>query len=79
MTTKPFPLPVRMVGAGSQPDDGEELQYLDMPRGMNTFSMPSVPDNADPDAILIAPIRRRENAQVADERRKKRSMAQRKW
>ena len=44
---KDFPLPVRMVGPGSQPVEDEELQYLAMPRGMNTFRMPIVPERAD--------------------------------
>ena len=45
---KDFPLPVRMIGPGSQPaDDDGELQYLAMPRDMNTFSMPRVPEAAD--------------------------------
>ena len=38
-----FPLPVRMVGPGSQPDDADELEYLPMPREMNTFRMPRCP------------------------------------
>src|SRR5664279_3531862 len=48
---KDFPLPVRMVGSGSQPGEDEELQYLEMPRGMNTFQMPVVPENADGAAL----------------------------
>jgi len=51
---KDFPLPVRMVGAGSQPADDDELQYLEMPRGMNTFRMPLVPERADPVALRDA-------------------------
>ena len=51
---KDFPLPVRMVGAGSQPVEDEELQYLDMPRDMNTFRMPLVPERADPLALREA-------------------------
>jgi hydrogenase-1 operon protein HyaF len=46
-----FPIPVRMTGPGSQPDDGDELQYLAMPREMNTFRMPLVPDEAEPSAL----------------------------
>ena len=41
-----FPIPVRMTGPGSQPVDGDELQYLAMPREMNTFRMPVVPERA---------------------------------
>jgi hydrogenase-1 operon protein HyaF len=51
--SKAFPLPVRMIGPGSQPDD-EELQYLEMPKGMNTFSMPSVPESDDVAALRQA-------------------------
>jgi hydrogenase-1 operon protein HyaF len=43
---KPFPLPVRVVGPGSQVEE-EELQYLAMPRGMAMFEMPRVPPRAD--------------------------------
>jgi hydrogenase-1 operon protein HyaF len=51
---KDFPLPVRIVGSGSQPVDDEELQYLEMPRGMNTFQMPIVPEEADTAALAEA-------------------------
>lgn len=51
---KDFPLPVRMVGAGSQPGEGEDLQYLEMPRDMNTFRMPMVPERADAAALAAA-------------------------
>ncbi len=52
---KDFPLPVRMIGPGSQPaDDDGELQYMEMPRGMNTFSMPRVPEAADATALSTA-------------------------
>jgi len=50
---KDFPIPVRMVGAGSQVED-EELQYLEMPRGMTTFEMPRVPEKVDPAAMTAA-------------------------
>jgi hydrogenase-1 operon protein HyaF len=48
---KEFPFPVRVVGAGSQPTEEEELQYLPMPREMNTFRMPLVPEDADAAAL----------------------------
>ena len=48
---KDFPLPVSMVGPGSQPVSDDELQYLEMPRGMNTFRMPIVPERADTEAL----------------------------
>jgi hydrogenase-1 operon protein HyaF len=52
---KDFPLPVRMIGPGSQSaDEDGELQYLEMPRGMNTFSMPQVPEAADATALSTA-------------------------
>jgi hydrogenase-1 operon protein HyaF len=51
---KDFPLPVHVVGPGSQSGDEEQLQYLDMPRGMNTFQMPSVPERADAEALASA-------------------------
>jgi hydrogenase-1 operon protein HyaF len=51
---KDFPLPVRMVGSGSQPSEEEELQYLAMPHGMNTFQMPIVPERADAAALADA-------------------------
>jgi hydrogenase-1 operon protein HyaF len=50
---KSFPVPVRMVGAGSHVEE-EELQYLDMPRDMRTFSMPLVPEKADGEALTGA-------------------------
>jgi hydrogenase-1 operon protein HyaF len=50
---KSFPVPVHMVGAGSHVEE-EELQYLDMPRDMRTFSMPLVPEKADGEALTGA-------------------------
>jgi hydrogenase-1 operon protein HyaF len=44
---KPFPIPVRMLGPGSQPPEDEPLQYLQMDREVETFSMPDVPRSAD--------------------------------
>jgi len=41
-----FPIPVRTIGPGSQPADEVELQFLGMPREMDTFRMPAVPDRA---------------------------------
>jgi hydrogenase-1 operon protein HyaF len=46
-----FPIPVRSIGAGSQPVDEEALQYLPIPREMSTFSMPIVPED-----IAAAPL-----------------------
>jgi hydrogenase-1 operon protein HyaF len=52
--SKPFPFPVRVVGPGTQPEDDMELQYLAMPREMNTFRMPIPPENADAQAMTTA-------------------------
>lgn len=46
-----FPIPVRAIGPGSQPADSETLEYLPMPRGMNTFRMPAVPETDDTAAL----------------------------
>lgn len=50
---KPFPVPVRAAGPGSQSEDEEPLDYLPMPREMNTFSMPRIPETAS-DADMSA-------------------------
>lgn len=42
---KPISVPVRFIGPGSQPDEGD-LQCLEFSREMETFAMPSVPDDA---------------------------------
>ena len=46
-----FPLAVRMIGPGSQPEESDLLEYLPMPREMNTFRMPLVPESADASAL----------------------------
>jgi hydrogenase-1 operon protein HyaF len=51
---KDFPLPVRVTGSGSQPVEDDELQYLAMPRDMNTFRMPIVPERVDGAALSEA-------------------------
>ena len=43
MTHKDFPIPVVAAGAGTQEEGDEQLSYLEMPREMNTFQMPSLP------------------------------------
>jgi hydrogenase-1 operon protein HyaF len=53
MPMKSFPIPIRMVGAGSQVEE-EEMQYLDMPRDMRTFEMPRVPEKGDTQALVAA-------------------------
>ena len=47
---KTLSIPVRVIGPGSQPEE-EPLQYLDMPREMNTFRMPLVPERVDTEAL----------------------------
>lgn len=47
---KTLSIPVRVVGPGSQADD-EPLQYLAIPREMDTFRMPLVPERVDADAL----------------------------
>lgn len=44
---KPFPLPVRAIGPGSQ-DEDETLDYLVMPQGMTTYAPPQLPDTLAP-------------------------------
>ena len=50
---KSFPIPIRMVGPGSHVEE-EELQYLDIPRDMRTFSMPRIPETEDTLALTAA-------------------------
>lgn len=40
---KDFPIPVRMIGPGSQAED-ETLDYMAMPQGMETFRTPPLPE-----------------------------------
>ncbi len=48
-TLRPFPISVVAMGPGSQ---GEEtLDYLPMPKGMETFSQPRLPDNVPPEVV----------------------------
>lgn len=60
MTQRPFPIPVRArpadaapLGPSSQPTQGDdaELDVLPLPRGMNTFEMPRVPERV-PGAVM---------------------------
>ena len=50
---KPFPIPVRMLGPGSQPAEEDVLQVLQMDREVGTFAMPRIPASAD-DAHMAA-------------------------
>ena len=43
-STKPFPIPVRAVGPGSQPIEDDQLDYMVMPRGMETYRPPVLPE-----------------------------------
>jgi hydrogenase-1 operon protein HyaF len=52
---KDFPVPLRSIGPGSQPgEEDAELDFLPMPRDMNTFAMPRVPEKADPAALAAS-------------------------
>ena len=42
-SSKPFPIPVVALGAGSQTED-EGLEYMSMPSGMATYHPPSLPE-----------------------------------
>lgn len=44
---KPFPIPVTMIGPGSQPEGDAELHYMEMPSGMNTYHAPQLPERED--------------------------------
>jgi hydrogenase-1 operon protein HyaF len=47
---KTLSIPVRVIGPSSQPDE-EPLEYLEIPRSMDTFRMPSPPQRADAEAL----------------------------
>jgi hydrogenase-1 operon protein HyaF len=55
---KEFPIPVRsaldLPGPGSQPADGDGFNYMPFPLEVPTFSMPRVPENADPSNLGAA-------------------------
>ncbi len=46
---RPFPISVVAMGPGSQGDEAPE--YLPMPQGMETFSVPRLPENAAPETV----------------------------
>ena len=48
-TMRPFPISVVAMGPGSQDDDAPD--YLAMPRGMETFSQPRLPENVAPEVV----------------------------
>jgi len=41
---KSFPIPVALVGPGSQPESEEQLKIMQMPSGMSTFHQPILPE-----------------------------------
>jgi hydrogenase-1 operon protein HyaF len=41
---KSFPIPVTTIGPGSQPEDEEVLNYIEMPGGMETYRPPILPE-----------------------------------
>jgi len=43
VSRKEIPIPVVSIGPGSQEEGDEPLSYIEMPREMHTFSMPSLP------------------------------------
>jgi hydrogenase-1 operon protein HyaF len=51
---KDFPIPVRAIGPGSQPEEDTELDVMPMPHEMNTFCMPRVPERVDPAALAAS-------------------------
>jgi hydrogenase-1 operon protein HyaF len=51
---KPFPVAVRAIGPGSQPPEDEPLNVLPMPSSMATYTMPQVPEQADPHVLARA-------------------------
>lgn len=51
-TMRPFPISVVAMGPGSQGDEAPD--YLPMPKGMETFSAPSLPYDVPPDIVVRA-------------------------
>jgi hydrogenase-1 operon protein HyaF len=49
-----FPIPVRAIGPGSQPEDPAALAVLDIPREVATFQMPRVPEKASAGVLAAA-------------------------
>jgi hydrogenase-1 operon protein HyaF len=50
---KPLSIPIHTAPTDARHDD-DELQYPEMPRGMATFSMPRLPEDADVSAMMAA-------------------------
>lgn len=54
---KQFPIPViaeGLIGPGTQSDEGEDFNYMPIPREVTTFAMPQVPAQADSAVLLGA-------------------------
>lgn len=51
---KEIPIPVRLAGAGSQPQEDDALQYVPLSGEVVTFRMPDVPPDVDAGALVIA-------------------------
>lgn len=83
---KPFPIPVvtdlteipelpeGLLGPGSQPQDEEALDYIHMPRGMDTYRPPLVPepeafDTRDAARSVLLDLRRAMDVAVSERRR----------
>lgn len=52
MERRPFPVPIAVIGPGSQGDEAPE--HMAMPTDMNTFAIPGFPDECDPAALATA-------------------------
>lgn len=48
---KDFPIPVVALGAGSQPEEDEVLEYMALPKAMMSFEMPSSEIDAPPSVV----------------------------
>jgi hydrogenase-1 operon protein HyaF len=51
---KQFPIPVHVIGPGTQAEVGEDFSYMPFPREVPTFAMPQVPENAEAAAMSAA-------------------------
>lgn len=49
---QPFPIPVRVVGPGSQPADDAVLDVMPLPRELSAFEMPHVPERVGAATML---------------------------
>jgi len=65
MASKPFPIPVRMIGPGSQVED-DTLEYITMPKGMETWRPPLLPEAGEVANLTSALDALRAVAQLLD-------------